>query len=159
MRVCRHCSHSNADHLSFCSECGRWLGTPTVKLDPRYGRSTFTVDTSKPGRLVVDFKSPDGTYNTVPGTIVAIGQTLFGGPSPDCDLLQRQLEPGMRECTALVNAVAGRSVHEIFGSPDDMKFRSSMTLFREATADNAPFRAALDKYFAGEPDRATLDQL
>ncbi len=48
-------------------------GTPTVKLDPRYGRSTFTVDTSKPGRLVVDFKSPDGTYNTVPGTIVAIG--------------------------------------------------------------------------------------
>jgi len=48
-------------------------GAPTVKLDPRYGRSTFTVDTSKPGRLVVDFQSPDSTFNTVPGTIVAIG--------------------------------------------------------------------------------------
>jgi hypothetical protein len=47
-------------------------GLPTVKLDPRYGKSTFTLDTSKPGRLVVDFKSPDSSFNTVPGTIVAI---------------------------------------------------------------------------------------
>jgi hypothetical protein len=47
-------------------------GAPTVKLDPRYGKSTYTVDTSKPGRLVVDFKSPDSSFNTVPGTIVAI---------------------------------------------------------------------------------------
>jgi hypothetical protein len=47
-------------------------GAPSVKLDPRYGKSTFTVDTSKPGRLVVDFKSPDSSFNTVPGTIVAI---------------------------------------------------------------------------------------
>ncbi len=47
-------------------------GAPTVKLDPRYGKSTFTVDTSRPGRLVVDFKSPDSSFNTVPGTIVAI---------------------------------------------------------------------------------------
>jgi hypothetical protein len=47
-------------------------GLPTVKLDPRYGRSTFTADTSKPGRLVVDFKSPDSSFNTVPGTIVAV---------------------------------------------------------------------------------------
>ena len=47
-------------------------GAPTVKLDPRYGKSTYTVDSSKPGRLVVDFKSPDSSFNTVPGTIVAI---------------------------------------------------------------------------------------
>jgi hypothetical protein len=47
-------------------------GPPTVKLDPRYGQSTFTVDTSKPGRLVVDFKSPDSSFNSVPGTIMAI---------------------------------------------------------------------------------------
>jgi hypothetical protein len=51
-------------------------GAPIVKLDPRYGRSTFTVDSSKPGRLVVDFKSPDSTYNTVPGTIVAISMPI-----------------------------------------------------------------------------------
>ena len=47
-------------------------GPPTVKLDPRYGKSTYTVDTSKPGRLVVNFKSPDSSFNSVPGTIVAI---------------------------------------------------------------------------------------
>ncbi|HSU81417.1 MAG TPA: hypothetical protein VLR69_03310, partial [Thermoanaerobaculia bacterium] len=47
-------------------------GAPTVKLDPRYGKSTYTVDSSKPGRLVVDFKSPDSSFNTIPGTIVAI---------------------------------------------------------------------------------------
>jgi len=47
-------------------------GAPTVKLDPRYGKSTFTADTSKPGRLVVSFKSPDSSFNTVPGTLVAI---------------------------------------------------------------------------------------
>ena len=47
-------------------------GPPAVKLDPRYGRSTYTLDTSKPGRLVVDFRSPDSSFNTVPGTIVAI---------------------------------------------------------------------------------------
>jgi len=47
-------------------------GAPTVKLDPRYGKSTYTVDTSKPGRLVVNFKSPDSSFNSVPGTVVAI---------------------------------------------------------------------------------------
>jgi hypothetical protein len=51
-------------------------GPPTVKLDPRYGRSTFTVDTSRPGRLVVDFKSPDASFNSVPGTIVAISMPI-----------------------------------------------------------------------------------
>jgi hypothetical protein len=56
-------------------------GAPTVKLDPRYGKSTFTVDSSRPGRLVVDFKSPDGTYNTVPGTIVAIGLPISASAS------------------------------------------------------------------------------
>jgi hypothetical protein len=47
-------------------------GVPSVKLDPRYGRSTFTADRSRPGRLVVDFKSPDASFNSVPGTVVAI---------------------------------------------------------------------------------------
>lgn len=47
-------------------------GPPAVKLDPRYGQSTFTVDSSQPGRLVVDFQSPDASYNSVPGSIIAI---------------------------------------------------------------------------------------
>ena len=62
-------------------------GAPTVKLDPRYGKSTFTADTSKPGRLVVDFKSPDSSFNTIPGTIVAISLPIspsaaIGASSP-----------------------------------------------------------------------------
>lgn len=47
-------------------------GQPAVRIDPRYGKSTFTVDRSKPGVLVVDFRSPDNSLNTVPGTIVAV---------------------------------------------------------------------------------------
>lgn len=70
-------------------------------------------------------------------------------------VLGRQL----RECTRLVNAIEGRDIHAIFGSPDDMKFRSSMTLFSAVSADNAEFLAALDKYFDGAPDTATLAML
>lgn len=69
------------------------------------------------------------------------------------------LGPRLRECTRLVNDVAGRSVHDIFGYPDDMKFHSSMTLFAEAAADNADFVTALDRHFRGERDRKTLDIL
>lgn len=69
------------------------------------------------------------------------------------------LGPRLRHCTALVNGVEGRSIHEIFGSPDDMKFHSAMTLFARATPDNAEFRAALAKYFGGEEDGKTLERL
>jgi uncharacterized protein (DUF1810 family) len=62
----------------------------------------------------------------------------------------------LRECTRLVNEVEGRSASGIFGYPDDMKFRSSMTLFARAGKENAVFREALAKYFAGEEDGATL---
>ena len=62
----------------------------------------------------------------------------------------------LRECTASVNAVAGRTLHEIFSTPDDLKFISSMTLF--ATASQAPdvFHLALDKYNRGELDQRTI---
>ena len=62
------------------------------------------------------------------------------------------------ECTGLVLAVQGRTIHDILGSPDDVKFRSSMTLFA-ATSDKAIFGEALEKYFAGERDPATLEIL
>jgi uncharacterized protein (DUF1810 family) len=65
----------------------------------------------------------------------------------------------LRECAALVNQLEGSSVHDIFGSPDDMKFHSSMTLFAQATMDNEIFQAALQKYFAGQPDQQTLTRL
>jgi uncharacterized protein (DUF1810 family) len=65
----------------------------------------------------------------------------------------------LRECTRLVNLVEGRSIDEIFGYPDDLKFRSSMTLFARATPDNQVFNEALRKYFGAEPDRSTLERL
>ena len=69
------------------------------------------------------------------------------------------LGPRLIECTRLVNAVEGRSVHQIFGSPDDMKFRSSMTLFARAAPDEPGFREALRTYFGSEEDPKTADLL
>ena len=62
----------------------------------------------------------------------------------------------LKHCTELVLAIDGRSIHAIFGSPDDLKFRSCMTLFAAARPDEASFAAALQKYFAGAADDATL---
>ena len=62
------------------------------------------------------------------------------------------------ECTGLVMSVTGKTIHDILGSPDDLKFRSSMTLFA-AVSDNPLFTDALAKYFAGAKDQATLDGL
>lgn len=66
------------------------------------------------------------------------------------------------ECTQLVNAVPGRTLHEIFGTPDDLKFRSCMTLFAAAARsqpEGRPFREALARYCAGTGDRRTLELL
>jgi uncharacterized protein (DUF1810 family) len=68
------------------------------------------------------------------------------------------LGPRLRECTTLVNAVEGRTIREILGSPDDLKFCSSMTLFGAVSSD-AAFAAAIAKFYGGRPDRRTLDLL
>jgi uncharacterized protein (DUF1810 family) len=65
----------------------------------------------------------------------------------------------LKECTELVYAVEGLAIRQILGSPDDLKFRSSMTLFALATEDNHLFLDALRKYCKGIPDRTTLDIL
>jgi uncharacterized protein (DUF1810 family) len=65
------------------------------------------------------------------------------------------LGPRLAQCTDLVLAVHGRTAHEIFGSPDDLKFRSCMTLFARATGEPL-FSRALEKYFAGQADPATV---
>ncbi|MFZ3268142.1 MAG: DUF1810 domain-containing protein [Mycobacterium sp.] len=69
------------------------------------------------------------------------------------------LGPRLHECTRLVNAVQGRSIGEIFGSPDDMKVRSSMTLFARATPDNEDFVELLARYYGGEEDPLTRERL
>ena len=74
-------------------------------------------------------------------------------------ILGRRLE----RCTALVNTVQGRSVPEIFGYPDDLKFHSSMTLFAQVAEEfhfEAPvFREALAKFFTGRSDENTLSRI
>ena len=64
----------------------------------------------------------------------------------------------LRECTRLVLDVRNKTARDIFGSPDDLKFRSSMTLFG-AVSDNPMFGEAITKYYAGDKDQATLDIL
>lgn len=66
------------------------------------------------------------------------------------------LGPRLLECSALVAAIDGSSVTAIFGTPDDLKFHSSMTLFAQAAPEQEIFAACLDKYFGGQPDAATL---
>jgi uncharacterized protein (DUF1810 family) len=69
------------------------------------------------------------------------------------------LGPRLVECTRLINLVEGRPINEILGYPDDLKFRSSMTLFARASSGDQVFADALQKYFEGKPDPATLDRL
>ena len=69
------------------------------------------------------------------------------------------LGPRLRKSSRLVNLVEGRSIQQILGSPDDLKFRSSMTLFAHVTSDNQVFMDALKKYFGAEFDRLSLELL
>ena len=69
------------------------------------------------------------------------------------------LGPRLRLATDTALRIAGQSLSAIFGSPDDMKFHSSMTLFHLAAPEEALFTTALAKYFAGREDGATLDLL
>ena len=65
----------------------------------------------------------------------------------------------LTECTQLVLNIEDRNIRQIFGYPDNLKFRSSMTLFLHATKDNQIFKDALLKYFEGKADQLTLDIL
>ena len=65
----------------------------------------------------------------------------------------------LRTCTQLVLNVSQRSIADIFGHPDDLKFHSSMTLFAQFTADDSLFNQALERYFHGILDEWTLQLL
>ena len=88
--------------------------------------------------------------------------TVFGISSPQeavAYLHHPVLGPRLRECTRLVNLVQDRAIEQIFGYPDDLKFRSSMTLFASVSSDSQVFKDALQKYFGGESDPLTLARL
>ena len=81
-----------------------------------------------------------------------------------CDEAKAYLEhavlgPRLLECTNLVTQVEGKTIYHILGSPDDMKFRSCLTLFAHAATDKRTFEDALRKYFNGERDPLTLKRL
>jgi uncharacterized protein (DUF1810 family) len=65
----------------------------------------------------------------------------------------------LRECTSLVSAVPGKPIAAILPPPDEVKFRSSMTLFSAVAGPGSVFEAALEKYFDGRPDERTLARL
>ena len=69
------------------------------------------------------------------------------------------LGPRLRECAEAVMEVEGRSASEIFGYPDDLKLRSSMTLFSRASGGESVFDRVLEKYYQGQPDSRTLEIL
>jgi len=66
------------------------------------------------------------------------------------------LGPRLKECTELVNAVDGKTALQVFGSPDDLKFCSSMTLFERVVPQEPAFARAIDKYFGGQRDARTI---
>ena len=67
------------------------------------------------------------------------------------------LGPRLIECFEAALGIEDRAAHEIFGSPDDLKFRSCATLFACVAPAGSVFQRALDKYFGGEGDLRTLE--
>ena len=69
------------------------------------------------------------------------------------------LGPRLEECARALLDVTGRTAHEILGSPDDLKLRSSMTLFAQVAGADPVFRRVLERYYGGEADARTLELL
>jgi uncharacterized protein (DUF1810 family) len=90
---------------------------------------------------------------------MAARYAISAKPEAQAYVAHEILGPRLRQCTQLVNQVAGRSVLEIFGYPDDLKFHSSMTLFSRAAPHEQLFADALQKYFVGKTDIRTLQIL
>ena len=65
----------------------------------------------------------------------------------------------LSECCSALLCIRGKTAHEVFGSPDDMKLKSSMTLFERAAPEARVFAQVLDRYFEGKRDERTLELL
>lgn len=63
------------------------------------------------------------------------------------------------ECTQLVLAQPNTTARDIFGSPDDLKFKSCLTLFAQVAPQEQAFKLALTRFFGGKPDENTLKLL
>ncbi len=81
---------------------------------------------------------------------------ISGRPEAEAYLTHPMLGPRLAECTTAMLQHTDLSAHDILGSPDDLKFRSSMTLFGAVAGRDSPFQAALDMFYAGARDESTL---
>ena len=77
----------------------------------------------------------------------------------DAYLEHSVLGPRLVQCTEFVSNTSGRTLKQILGPTDNMKFRSCMTLFAHATTEILVFEDALQRYFSGQYDQRTLDRL
>jgi uncharacterized protein (DUF1810 family) len=98
--------------------------------------------------------------------IAGLGRTATAQKYAIADLAEARaylahpvLGPRLTECAQALLRVQGRTAEQILGTPDDLKLRSSMTLFAHAADDPAVFRAVLDRYYGGEDDPLTLQRL
>ncbi|MGP4670126.1 DUF1810 domain-containing protein [Agrobacterium pusense] len=81
---------------------------------------------------------------------------ISGRAEAEAYLTHRMLGPRLVECTTAMLQHTDLSAHDILGSPDDLKFRSSMTLFGAVAGRDSPFQATLDMFYAGARDESTL---
>ena len=65
----------------------------------------------------------------------------------------------LRQCVQLVLATTGKTAHDIFGTPDDLKLRSCVTLFADVAPEVPVFAQVLDRFYDGKPDERTLELL
>lgn len=79
--------------------------------------------------------------------------------SPSQVLWHPVLGARLKECVELVLAVKGKTAFQIFGTPDDLKLRSSITLFCRAVPGELLFKGVLAKYFDGREDPRTVELL
>jgi uncharacterized protein (DUF1810 family) len=87
---------------------------------------------------------------------MALRYAISGLPEAQAYLAHEILGPRLLECSAAVIGVEGRSVTEIFGSPDDLKLRSCATLFARVSPRGSVFERLLSTYYRGIPDPLTL---
>jgi uncharacterized protein (DUF1810 family) len=87
---------------------------------------------------------------------MALRYAISGLTEAQAYLEHELLGPRLLECAEAVVGVEGRSVAEIFGSPDDLKLRSCATLFAQVSPQGSVFERLLSKYYRGIPDPLTL---
>ena len=98
-------------------------------------------------------------YKGLGSSAMAVRYAIGNRAEAQAYLAHPVLGARLLECVDAVNNLAGKSAVEVFGHPDDLKLRSSATLFAALSPPGSPFDTLLAKYFDGEPDPKTLQVL